>query len=274
MISCRFPPILKIVPIFSISKPKIQIPTMIKIFRKIRQQLLTDNKFRKYLLYAIGEIVLVVIGILIALQINNSNEYHKKNIQETKFLLNIKNEFIKNQEELKDNIESHKYVALQIHELSKLMNPNPKEIASSKFDSLISAMSFIPEFKPVTTIVFSEKLELLKDENLKKLISSWSNEIDKYSHVAKINYDYYFFYIYPFLSRNYPMKNMIAALKMGNESSFDVDMSSVLSNSVFENHVAMRGLNAQGLLDQATTLFDLQKRIIEFIELKLEEYKE
>lgn len=47
---------------------------MIKFFRKIRQQLLTENKFSKYLLYAIGEIILVVIGILIALQINNWNE--------------------------------------------------------------------------------------------------------------------------------------------------------------------------------------------------------
>ena len=44
---------------------------MIKFFRKIRQQLLTENKLSKYLLYAIGEIILVIIGILIALQINN-----------------------------------------------------------------------------------------------------------------------------------------------------------------------------------------------------------
>lgn len=46
---------------------------MIKFFRNIRQQLLTENKMSKYLLYAIGEIILVVIGILIALQINNWN---------------------------------------------------------------------------------------------------------------------------------------------------------------------------------------------------------
>ena len=46
---------------------------MIKFFRRIRQQLLTENKLAKYLLYAIGEIILVVIGILIALQINNWN---------------------------------------------------------------------------------------------------------------------------------------------------------------------------------------------------------
>ncbi len=47
---------------------------MIKFFRKIRQKMLIENKFSKYLIYAIGEIILVVIGILIALQINNLNE--------------------------------------------------------------------------------------------------------------------------------------------------------------------------------------------------------
>ncbi len=52
---------------------------MIKFFRKIRQNLLLENKTGKYLKYAVGEIVLVVIGILIALQINNWNEQRKKN---------------------------------------------------------------------------------------------------------------------------------------------------------------------------------------------------
>lgn len=50
---------------------------MLKFFRKIRQQLLSENKFSKYLIYAVGEIVLVVIGILIALEVNNRNEERK-----------------------------------------------------------------------------------------------------------------------------------------------------------------------------------------------------
>ncbi len=54
---------------------------MIKFFRKIRQKLLSENKFIRYLIYAIGEIVLVVIGILIALQVNNQNELSKQNRQ-------------------------------------------------------------------------------------------------------------------------------------------------------------------------------------------------
>ncbi|MEH6514960.1 MAG: hypothetical protein V7670_17480 [Maribacter arcticus] len=47
---------------------------MINFFRKIRQRLLTENKFSKYMLYAIGEVILVMIGILLALQVNNWNE--------------------------------------------------------------------------------------------------------------------------------------------------------------------------------------------------------
>ena len=58
---------------------------MIKFFRKIRQKLLSENKFSKYLIYAIGEIVLVVIGILIALQINNKNDERKAEESVKKF---------------------------------------------------------------------------------------------------------------------------------------------------------------------------------------------
>ena len=59
---------------------------MIKFFRKIRHKLLSGNKFSKYLIYAIGEIILVVIGILIALQINNANENRKKRQVELSYL--------------------------------------------------------------------------------------------------------------------------------------------------------------------------------------------
>jgi hypothetical protein len=59
---------------------------MIKLFRNLRRKLLTENRVSKYLLYALGEIILVVIGILIALQINNWNEDRKSVIQEALYL--------------------------------------------------------------------------------------------------------------------------------------------------------------------------------------------
>lgn len=80
---------------------------MIKFFRKIRQQLLTDNKFSKYLLYAVGEIVLVVIGILIALNINNWNEHTKTLGLEQVFLVDLKEDLNRNKELLKEDIHEN-----------------------------------------------------------------------------------------------------------------------------------------------------------------------
>ena len=65
---------------------------MLKIFRNIRRKLLSENKTGKYLKYAIGEIVLVVIGILIALSINNWNENKKTNANIKNLLVALTND--------------------------------------------------------------------------------------------------------------------------------------------------------------------------------------
>jgi len=90
---------------------------MIKLFRNIRQSLLMENKTSRYLKYAIGEIVLVVIGILIALQINNWNENRKAELAQKELLANFLNDlkadlellqFFK--ETLSDYIKTHEQV--------------------------------------------------------------------------------------------------------------------------------------------------------------------
>jgi hypothetical protein len=72
---------------------------MLRFFRQIRQRLLTDNKFSKYLLYAVGEIFLVVIGILIALQVNNWNEARKRDKDRLELIDSLSQDF-KNQIEI------------------------------------------------------------------------------------------------------------------------------------------------------------------------------
>ncbi len=79
---------------------------MIKIFRKIRYDLMEQNKTGKYFKYAIGEIVLVVIGILIALQINNWNENRKTRSMEVHYLKNIKRDLQMNIAHLDEYIET------------------------------------------------------------------------------------------------------------------------------------------------------------------------
>ena len=87
---------------------------MIKLFRKIRQQLLTENKFNKYLLYAIGEIILVVIGILIALQINTWNEDDKKRSLKESYLKALIVDLSK------DTIEINNVLSYQIKDSLKI----------------------------------------------------------------------------------------------------------------------------------------------------------
>lgn len=102
---------------------------MIKFFRKIRQNLLSDNKFSKYLIYAIGEIILVVIGILIALQINNNNEAKKIRNKELHYLENLKAD-----------------LTLTINEL--------EEFISVRNSQITSANNIISHFngKPITNV--------------------------------------------------------------------------------------------------------------------------
>ena len=95
---------------------------MIKFFRKLRQKLLAENKFSKYLLYAIGEIILVVIGILIALQINNANTYRKETQTLHGYLRSIKNNVESDKQQIKAIIsfrDSVKVYSQKIVRISK-----------------------------------------------------------------------------------------------------------------------------------------------------------
>ena len=66
---------------------------MLKLFRKVRKQLIAEKKVSNYILYALGEIVLVVIGILIALAIDNANDNRIKREKEQIYLRGLKEEF-------------------------------------------------------------------------------------------------------------------------------------------------------------------------------------
>ena len=78
---------------------------MIKIFRRIRRKLITEGNLKKYLIYAIGEILLVVIGILIALQINNWNENNKDRSTEKKLLTELNENLKTNSDRLKSDLQ-------------------------------------------------------------------------------------------------------------------------------------------------------------------------
>ncbi|MCK0180617.1 hypothetical protein MWU50_15060 [Flavobacteriaceae bacterium S0862] len=77
---------------------------MIKFFRKIRYDLMEKNKTVKYLKYAIGEIILVMVGILLALQVNNWNEERKIKLKETKLLIELRSDLVQNVDDITGNL--------------------------------------------------------------------------------------------------------------------------------------------------------------------------
>lgn len=87
---------------------------MFNFFRKIRPGLLSERKFSKYLLYAIGEIILVVIGILIALQINNWNNERQIAKKEQYYLQKLRNSLAEDSIELNDLLKNIEFQNLRI----------------------------------------------------------------------------------------------------------------------------------------------------------------
>lgn len=115
---------------------------MIKFFRLIRKNLLSEGKTTKYFKYALGEIILVVIGILMALQINNWNEQRKEKIVEENFFENVLIDLEKDEEKLK---YYHKFYLKRIEYLDTLLtyvrNPN-KKMGIEKFGMYVEPLFY------------------------------------------------------------------------------------------------------------------------------------
>lgn len=150
---------------------------MIKFFREIRQTLIMENKTSKYLKYAIGEIVLVVIGIMIALQVNNWNEKRKENKQELYLLNQIKKDIQSDSSLLASYIRLTYGKTLQAKRLRKAVVN--KRYNMSK-DSLVINAFFIgklvlfdPYIPTFDELVSSGKLSIIKSEKLKSSLKRY-----------------------------------------------------------------------------------------------------
>jgi hypothetical protein len=118
---------------------------MIKFFRKIRQKLLSENKFSKYLLYAIGEIILVVIGILIALQINNKNELRKENETARILALSLFEDLQKDTDFLKEGLDFSKQ---KINHCTLLQSALSKPITELNTSDFYKSISIVGQSNP------------------------------------------------------------------------------------------------------------------------------
>jgi hypothetical protein len=162
---------------------------MIKFFRKIRQNLLTENKTGKYFKYAIGEIVLVVIGILIALSINNWNENRKNKLTESNYYCKLLADF---ELDRKNVSELYKESDYKIETSKKLLSELDEKNKDKSYliDNYIQALrtnAFVPSKVTFTDIVSSGKLILLTNDLLKNNLIRYYTELDQLLYQLEIN---------------------------------------------------------------------------------------
>jgi len=163
---------------------------MIPFFRKIRKKMADDNRPLKYMRYAIGEIVLVVIGILIALQINNWNEERKNDASENQYYCLILDDLKMNHNKIQELIVASNNKVKVSKELLLELNSGKKDknFLLNKFLEAFRGEAFVPRNVTFNDLVSSGNIRLLKDDRIKNSLIQFYSELEnKVSHLKQNN---------------------------------------------------------------------------------------
>jgi len=212
---------------------------VIKFFRSIRQHLLSQNKVSKYLFYALGEIILVVIGILIALQINNWNEERKNREKEKYYLNSIKTSVELSQKELNRVINDAKLISSCADTLFLLLSDkNYTPLKGHFLDSLLFTAGDYSLISlndgGIQELMNTGSLGLVQDERIRLHLASWDermHQIRKFE--AETEY----------LSQQYQdyLKNFIDARRFITDSLSDIIIpakkQALLDDPLFANYL-------------------------------------
>ena len=188
---------------------------MIKFFHHIRQNLIMENKTSKYLKYAIGEIVLVVIGILIALQINNWNEDRKDQLRLKNHYLELLNELNNDKESLNAIVNWVREFNNQAFEISEFINSSQTKNDTAKIIAgllNVEAYGFFSVSKSAyTTLLSSGDIQLIENTELKNALSiyhdvtnwDWTAHNGNLKEVIEVYSSYVHKFLPPLLFRDY-----------------------------------------------------------------------
>ncbi len=157
---------------------------MIKFFRQIRQSLLMENKTSKYLKYALGEIVLVMVGILLALQVSNWNQ-ERIGKQKEQLLLNaLHDEFMENKTQL-DTVVSYHEKALKATQY--MISQFPIDPETIDLDTLAKRtfywgyrFTFNPSQGVIRSLVNTSSFDIISNEELRFLLVGWEDVLADY----------------------------------------------------------------------------------------------
>ena len=238
------------------------------------------------MLYAIGEIILVVIGILIALSINNKNEERKERAQETIILKQLLGDFISNLEQLDQKISFRKTFMNSSKQLFKYID-NPELRNKDSIDIHLAKTLPYATFDPIfSDLARSGELSLIKNTELKQALTHWSSNIMDVIEDEVIWKNYRNDQYFPFLVLNYQLRtirnnayksNVLGSFtleigesvgaytknEIGN-SAHNEDFNMLLNHPDFEDHLS-RCYSINSWANEQSDI--LRQRIVEIIEL-------
>ena len=202
-----------------------------------------ENKLTSYLLYAMGEIVLVVIGIIIAVQINTWNDARLNHRKERVILKDLYQEFQINKTKLDETIRHHQSLAEATSKIMSLMGDSEAVLSQHNLDSLIYLSLDYTDFNASQSVIMelisSGKLNLISSDELRALIFEWVSEMDEkkegYETMDQISQ----MQTLPYLTQNATMKDIdfYGLGKTNGRSKFASKNHLLFQDLVFENQM-------------------------------------
>ena len=235
--------------------------------------MIKENNVSKYFLYAVGEIVLVVIGILIALQINSKKQEINNRKVEQSILNNLKEDFNKNQQEIEVLIFANTKYHRNLNRFIEILKTNPKDIKVKIDDTLsivaIAAPTYIPTTSTIDVIISTGKIDLIKNEELKILISRFKREVADLSEDEKDVRILANIQICPLLGQNNDMIDVYQ-----NTYAYTVDrfnkiklssFSMILNSNLLGSLIAQRFYYNKMIINELNSISEMQKEILQLI---------
>ncbi len=222
-----------------------------------------------YLKYAIGEIVLVVIGILIALSINNCNETRKNKIIEQQIINGLHLEFIQNKiivNEIIDVIENSSNACFKIMEL---MNKDAIYFSKFKVDSLIYMSIEYKSFNPSNNTLFevlqTGNLKIISNNTLKNNLFEWSRELENNKSTFTVYEKWIEDGLLPYYSKNIALKNVdkYGPIAWKKKSNFEDGFEAIFNDREFENIIDNNLYHLSSLKLEYENLKSIIEKIIE-----------
>jgi len=238
---------------------------------------LSENQYTKYILYATGEIILIIIGILIALQLNNYNSNLNKNQSELKALENLKVDFEYNQVAIKKDIERVELSRKSCLQILQYTGRN--YVDSFKIDSILQYTPNSPTYFPkngfLLDLMNSGNLSLIKNNILRKDLSLWLPTLEYLKNQERIC-DKYDHNLIQFITKHgswlnsdsYSSYEFIKQLKLP-RSGFDVSNNQLLKFVEFENLIENQLILRMLLLESQKKCLKNNEEILEILKTEI-----